>query len=174
MFDLTQNYFSLFDFEPTFDIDLDVLSQRYRVVQSQIHPDKFSGSSDQNQRLAVQYASRINEAFQCLKSPLERAKYLLTLKGVSLNLDTQSHVDNDFLMTQITLREQLESLASQKNPETGIQQLNHQIDEKISDLSMAFVNAYRLNEDKLALDAVVKWQFLVKLRRDVATFEESL
>jgi len=174
LFDLTQNYFALFDLEPTFDLDLDVLIQRYRIIQSQIHPDKFSGGSDQSQRLAVQYASRINEAFQCLKFPLERAKYLLALKGVNLNLDTQSHFDNDFLMTQIALREQLESLASQKNPEAGIQQLNDQIDQKIADLSNAFVNAYRLNENQLALDAVVKWQFLVKLRRDASTFEESL
>ncbi len=174
MFDFTQNYFALFDLEPTFDLDLNVLNQRYRVIQNQVHPDKFSGGSDQSQRLAVQYASWVNEAFQCLKDSLERAKYLLTLKGVNINLDTQSHFDNDFLMAQMDLREQLEGLSSQKNPESGVQQLNHQIDQKISDLSKAFVDAYRLNEDKLALDAVVKWQFLVKLHRDVSIFEESL
>jgi molecular chaperone HscB len=174
LFDLTQNYFSLFDLEPAFDLDLNILSQRYRVIQSQIHPDKFSGGSDQSQRLALQYASRVNEALHCLKDPLERAKYLLTLKGVTINLDTQSHVDSEFLMTQIELREQLAGLASQLNPESGIQSLNHKIDQKIADLSSAFVGAYHLNENQLALDAVVKWQFLVKLRRDVSTFEESL
>ena len=174
MFDLTQNYFQLFGLEPAFDLDLNVLNQRYRAIQAQVHPDKFVGKHDQEQRLAVQFTSFVNAAYLCLKQLLERAKYLLTLRKVEVNLDTQSHVDVDFLMTQITLREKLEALSAHKNAESGVAELNNEIDQKLAALSGIFAHAYRSDQNHLALDAVVKWQFLVKLQRDVSAFEESL
>lgn len=174
LFDFTRNYFQLFNLEPTFEIDTVALTQRYRDIQHQIHPDRFAGKNDQNQRMAVQFTSYVNEAFQCLKQPLERAKYLLELRGVAVNLDTQSHVDSDFLMAQIELREQLEQVAAQKNQAAAIKQLQKQISDKIDELSLAFASAYQQDNNPQAQDAVVKWQFLAKLQHDVTVLEDNL
>jgi len=172
LFDLTRNYFELFSLEPVFEIDTALLSQRYRDIQHQVHPDRFAGKNDQDQRLALQFTSYVNEAFQCLKQPLERAKYLLTLKGVEINLDTQSHFDSAFLMTQIEWREEMENLSKQKKPEAAIRQLQAQVNRKINELSAAFVSAYQQGNDKQAMDAVVKWQFLARLQHDIDALED--
>lgn len=174
LFDFNRNYFQLFDLDTSFEIDVELLTQRYRHIQHQIHPDRFAGKDDQNQRLAVQFTAYINEAFQCLKQPLERAKYLLKLKGLDINLDTQSHLDGEFLLAQMVLREELEAINRQNSPEQAIQRLQAQVNNKVGELSAAFVAAYQSDDDKAAVDAVVKWQFLVKLQRDIATLEDEL
>lgn len=173
LFDFNRNYFQLFDLDTRFEIDDELLKQRYRHIQHQIHPDRFAGKDDQNQRLAVQFTAYINEAFQCLKQPLERAKYLLKLKGIDIALDTQSHFDSEFLLTQMDLREQLANARHQKNPELAIQQLQAQVNSKIAALSAAFQNAWQQGKDKDAADAVVQWQFLLKLQHDAAVLEDS-
>ena len=173
LFDFNRNYFQLFDLDANFEIDAELLKQRYRDIQNQIHPDRFAGKDDQNQRLAVQFTAYINEAFQCLKQPLERAKYLLKLKGIDIALDTQSHFDSEFLLTQMDLREQLEGARHQKNPELALQQLQAQVNNKIAALSAAFQNAWQQGKDKDAADAVVQWQFLLKLQHDAAALEDS-
>ena len=174
LFDFNRNYFQLFDLDTGFEIDVELLNQRYRQIQNQIHPDRFAGKDDQNQRLAVQFTAFINEAFQCLKQPLERAKYLLKLKGLDINLDKQPQVDGEFLLAQMNLREELENINRHSNPELAIQNLRVQVTNKIGDLSAAFFAAYQQVDDKAAVDAVVKWQFLVKLQRDIATLEDEL
>jgi hypothetical protein len=52
--------------------------------------------------------------------------------------------------------------------------LQARVNSKIAELSAAFLVAYQHGDDKQALDAVVKWQFLLKLQRDVTALEESL
>jgi len=174
LLDLTQNYFSLFNLEPVFEVDLDLLAQRYRDAQYQVHPDKFAGKSDQEQRLAVQYAAFVNEAFQCLKQPLERAKYLLRLSGIELNLESQSHTDATFLMEQIELREALEAASISKNSELALQELAKILSTKIAALQQEFQRNFGARQYQLAKSSIAKWQFLVKLQHDVAKAEDNI
>ena len=44
--DLQQNFFSLFGIPLRFQLDLVLLEQQYRALQSQVHPDKFSDLSE--------------------------------------------------------------------------------------------------------------------------------
>ena len=77
-----QNHFELFHLPQQFAVDLKALDQAYRDVQNQVHPDKFARSPDAEKRVAMQWATRANEAYQTLKSPLRRATYLCELHGV--------------------------------------------------------------------------------------------
>ena len=74
---LTSNFFELFNLPIGFEIDTQDLAERYRSLQAAVHPDKFASSSDLERRIAIQQSARINEAFQTLKNPLQRARYLL-------------------------------------------------------------------------------------------------
>jgi len=83
MLNFSQNYFELFGLPNQFHTDLNALSERYRELQRVTHPDRYANASDQEKRIAMQGATLINEAFQTLKNPLQRAQYMLSLKGLN-------------------------------------------------------------------------------------------
>ena len=80
------NHFALFQMTPAFAIDAGALDAAYRELQGRVHPDKFASATDTEKRVAMQWATRANEAYQTLKNPLKRAAYLCELNGVDLGI----------------------------------------------------------------------------------------
>jgi molecular chaperone HscB len=103
-----QNHFELFHLPLRFTIDLDALGAAYREVQNQVHPDKFAHKPDAERRVAMQWATRANEAYQTLKNPLRRAAYLCELNGVDLQTESNTAMPPAFLMQQMEWREKLD------------------------------------------------------------------
>ena len=79
-----QNHFELFQLPQRYAVDAHALDNAYRDVQSRVHPDKFVNATDAEKRVAMQWATRANEAYQTLKNPQKRAQYLCELHGVEL------------------------------------------------------------------------------------------
>lgn len=174
MLDLTQNYFGLFGLQPVFDLDMDVLTLRYREIQSAIHPDRFVGKSDQAQRQAVQSAAFVNEAYQCLKMPLLRAEYLLRLQGHEMQQEERTHQDSEFLLEQMQLREQLEMVEQQKDPFRALERWLADLANRTQSMQEAFGKAWQTGDTARAVDSVLKWKFLVKLRTDADKLRDHL
>jgi len=105
--DLQDNYFKLFAQECLFRIDGMQLDQHYRSLQAQVHPDKHVHLSATEQRVAMQYSTQVNEAYQTLRNPLRRARYLLSLHGVDTEEETNTVMPADFLMAQMEWREEI-------------------------------------------------------------------
>lgn len=103
--DFNADYFTLFQLPRQFRLDRADLDTRYRDVQNQVHPDRFAHGGDAEKRLSMQWATRANEAYQTLKKPLDRAKYLLHLAGVDLQAESNTAMDPAFLMEQMEWRE---------------------------------------------------------------------
>ena len=99
----TQTHFELFELPVSFEVDLSDLSQRYRELQRVVHPDKFVNASDRERLLSVEKAAAINEAYQILKSPQRRARYMLELQGILFDDEKDMALDPAFLMEQIEL-----------------------------------------------------------------------
>ena len=78
---LKQNHFQLFSLPEQYRLEHSQLDARYRDLQRSVHPDRFASASDQERRLSVQHAAQINEAFETLRDPLKRGRYLLQLRG---------------------------------------------------------------------------------------------
>jgi molecular chaperone HscB len=110
-----QNHFALFNLPQQFTIDANALDLAYRQVQSQVHPDKFAAGSDTEKRVAMQWATRANEAYQTLKSPLKRASYLCELQGVDLETESNTAMPRAFLMQQMEWRELLDDAKAGKD-----------------------------------------------------------
>lgn len=99
------DHFSLFQLSPVFALDVADLDRRYREIQAQVHPDRFASAGEAERRLSMQWATRVNEAYQALKKPLERAKYLLHLAGHDIQAENNTAMPVEFLMEQMEWRE---------------------------------------------------------------------
>ncbi|MFJ9449812.1 MULTISPECIES: Fe-S protein assembly co-chaperone HscB [unclassified Herbaspirillum] len=110
-----QNHFALFQLPQRFAVDLAALEKAYHGVQNQAHPDKFAHATGAEKRVAMQWATRANEAYQTLKNPLKRATYLCELNGVDLETESNTAMPTAFLMQQMEWREELDDARAGKN-----------------------------------------------------------
>lgn len=161
--DLQLDFFSLFNLPRRFQLDRDTLERHYRALQSQVHPDKFAHLSDSERRQAVQWAARVNEAYQTLCSPLARGRYLLSLHGVDTQEDTNTAMPVDFLMRQMELREALEEARQNKDVD-ALNALQAQVDKTIQDLQQALARELDEQQDyQAACETVRKLKFVEKI-----------
>ena len=110
-----QNHFALFQLPQRFAIDLTALEKAYHGVQNQAHPDKFAHATGAEKRVAMQWATRANEAYQTLKNPLKRATYLCELNHVDLQTESNTAMPTAFLMQQMEWREELDDAKAGKD-----------------------------------------------------------
>lgn len=168
---LNQNYFELFGLPIEFRIDTDLLNDRYLGLQKEVHPDNFAAGTDQEKRLSMQWATFINTANATLKSPLARAIYLLELHDVKM--ENNPELPPDFLMQQIELREQLESI---EDADGNLEKLDDFKQEARLVMSKIETNfAVAIGEDlAMAEKAVYELQFMSKLLVSADHLEEKL
>ena len=105
---LQDDDFTLFGLPPQFALDRAQLDERWRTLQAQVHPDKFAADGAAAQRVAMQWAVRVNEAYRRLKTPLERASYLCELRGATIGAENNTAMPAAFLMQQMEWREALD------------------------------------------------------------------
>jgi molecular chaperone HscB len=103
--DFSQNHFELLGLPVRFAVEAPRLERGYRELQSQVHPDRFATASEAERRVAMQWATRANEAYRTLRDPLERARYLLQLRGYDTEEESNTSMPADFLMQQMEWRE---------------------------------------------------------------------
>lgn len=102
------DHFSLFGLPQRFALDPAALEGAYKFVQAKVHPDRFVAASPAERRVAMQWATRANEAFAVLRSPLQRAAYLCELRGFPIDAESNTTMPREFMMRQMELREALE------------------------------------------------------------------
>jgi len=169
-----RNYFELFDLPVGFALDQEQLGERYRQVQRELHPDRYASASAHEQRLAVQYSALVNEAYATLRKPLPRALYLLELSGMNRETIESQPLDGGFLITQMELREKLETIGELVNPEPVVDHLLAEIGEDIAVQLAEFARVYAAGDTARAATACVKMQYLDKLLAEAERIESSL
>lgn len=112
MLSLLADDFELFAMARQFELDRAELDERWKTLQREAHPDRFSAQGSAAQRLAMQWSVRINEAYQRLKDPLRRAAYLCELQGHDIQAESNTAMPASFLMQQMQWREALEEASS--------------------------------------------------------------
>ena len=105
---LQDDDFTLFGLPQRFALDRAALDQQWRDLQAQVHPDKFASEGTAAQRVAMQWAVRVNEAYRRLKEPLARAQYLCELQGAAIQAENNTAMPAAFLMHQMSWREALD------------------------------------------------------------------
>ena len=105
---LDDDDFTLFGLPERFALDRSGLDLQWRALQAQVHPDRFAAEGPAAQRVAMQWAVRVNEAYQRLKDPLKRAAYLCERRGAPVNAEDNTAMPGPFLLQQMAWREALE------------------------------------------------------------------
>ena len=171
---MPQSYFELFTLEPAFDIDLTLLESHYRKIQSESHPDRFVNASSSEKLKSMQMATQANAAYQVLKNPASRAKYLLEQQGIEAISETNTAMPADFLMQQMEWRETLEDAKAAKNI-NAVDQLLNEIKQEAQSLNKTLVLLIDEKQDYAsATDATRKLIFIDKVCADIHKVIEQI
>lgn len=158
---MTQNYFELFNLPEKFQIDLEMLQENYRAIQKEIHPDRFATSSENEKVQSMIKSTQANDAFQTLKYPIKRAKYILSLhKSVE-----KITLPPDFLMQQMEWEEHFETI--EKNS-SELTEFKSTINKKYKEYSLLI--STQIDDDQNWSDAAIsidKLYFIEKLLQKI-------
>ncbi|CAF0735590.1 unnamed protein product [Adineta ricciae] len=132
------DYFRLFDFSRSFEIDTKQLTRIFRNKMKLLHPDLFTNKSDTEKQHSQDQSSLLNEAYKTLLSPLARAHYLLKLENITLE-ESPVQLEPDFLMRIMEINEDLAEIIS-KNESFPMElaiEMRQEIDDHMKQLSTA-------------------------------------
>lgn len=165
------SFFDLFALPAVFNIDARSLERAYRVVQTRVHPDKFAATGSTEQRQAAQWAALANEAYQTLKHPLQRARYLVSLNGIDPGVHTAPVA---FLATQLELREAVQDAKVTRNLQ-ALAELQHSLQRDLSALHEMLAQQLDAARDYAAAAQTVQMlQFLDKLAAEINAALDAL
>ncbi len=161
-----QNHFDLFQLPHRFALDGAVLDAAYREVQGRVHPDRFVQAGDMEKRVAMQWATQTNEAYQTLKNPLKRAAYLCELNGADLKSESNTAMPSAFLIQQMEWREALQEARAERN-RTALEALDKEW-RSARQAHMKQIEARLDAQDyALASQSVREWMFFEKFGEDL-------
>ena len=168
---LNDDDFTLFGLPPRFALDRAALDDCWRALQARVHPDRFVGEGAAAQRIAMQWAVRVNEAYQRLKNPLQRGAYLCELRGAPIQAENNTAMPTSFLMQQMAWREALDDAADA----AAVERLDDEVaaDEKalLAELGRTLDE---LGDAPAAAQQVRALMFVARFRSDIARRVEAL
>ena len=129
--------FELFGLPRRYALERADLDARRRTLQAEVHPDRFAAAGVAAQRAAMQWAVRVNEAYERLKNPLTRAAYLCELNGVPIAAEDNTAMPPEFLMQQMNWRESLDDADTREAVKRIAGELESHCNEAYSTLAAA-------------------------------------
>ena len=156
------DHFTLFGLKPAFRINALSLDKRFREIQARVHPDRFAHAGESERRVSLQWATRVNEAYQTLKNPIARARYLLDLAGRSANMESNTAMPPEFLMEQMEWREAVAEARAGRDADE-LEQLHHRVKQRMNERYEQLAGSLDEQDYARAADRVRRLMFLDKL-----------
>jgi molecular chaperone HscB len=161
---LDSDDFALFGLPRRFALDSVALAERWRAMQGEVHPDRFAADASASQRVAMQWAVRVNEAYQRLKDPLARALYLCDLAGHRLDPNDRHAMPPAMLAQQIEWREQLADAPSAD----AVRALEAEVTGELGRIQAGVrADLDDRHDAGAAVPKLREWMFLARLREEV-------
>jgi len=160
------DHFGLFGLPARFDLDAQALESAWRAVAAQVHPDRYATASPAERRVAMQWAARANEAYRLLRDPMLRARYLCEQAGVDLQTESNTAMDPEFLMQQMTWREMLDDARDDAEALTALQT---ELQQARATMRATLTRLLDQERDYAAAGLKVReWMFVEKLAEELA------
>lgn len=150
-----------------FSIDLRALKREFLQLQARAHPDMHPQT---DKKRAEALSARINEAYKTLQSPLLRAQYLLSLRGIEVAADETATVeDPELLMEVLEAREQIEEAAREEDL-TAMKAIN---EERVRASEATLEQAFKDDNVALAKSEAVKLRYWINIRDSIDSWEQG-
>ena len=162
------NPFEIFGLKPQFRIDKQMLDEKYFEIQKKVHPDRFASASDAEKRVAQQWATLINDAYQKLSDPIQCGKVLCALRGHPIDEDSSGSISEEFLFEQLERREAIAD-AKGAGDTAELEVMKKAIEKEKNELLNEVADAFDVKSDvSLAAEDLKKVMFL---NRQLLDFE---
>jgi len=108
------DHFEILGLKPSFSVSQHELKSAYMKLISELHPDRHTLKSLDEQYLFQEKASQVTRAYTILSNPHERAVHLMRLAGKPIDEhSTGKLVGSMFLMEIMELREKIEEISGE-------------------------------------------------------------
>jgi len=164
------NYFDIIGVKKDFDIAHDQVQQKYKQLQTLLHPDKFGQKSEEEKEISENLSSLVNKAYSTLINPLDRGLYILKLHNVSIPEETTS-LEPEFLMEIMEINEQIEEASEDKGKTLELLKINRSVlDSLTKQISQSFHNE-NIDEAKRLL---IKMKYYISIENRLKQLKQSL
>lgn len=171
---VNQTHFALFHMPETYALDRDKLDAAYREMQNTAHPDRFAAKPEAEQRVAMQWATQVNEAYQTLKHPVNRGVYLLRLRGIDALDATDTKMAPAFLMQQMEWREAIDEARGARSV-TALDTLTDELRRTHRSIEAQLtVHLDQTHDNEAAREAVRQLRFMDKLLAEIGEVYEEI
>lgn len=155
-----------------FTPDLAALRREYLSLQSKAHPDLAPAS---RKRQAEALSTRVNEAYKTLTSPLKRAQYLLSLRGIdvedeSAKLGEEAEEDKELLMEVMEVREQVDEAEREEDLEV----LREENDTRMKGSVEVLEKAFGEGDLDMARKEAVRLRYWVNIEESIQGWEKGV
>jgi molecular chaperone HscB len=123
-----------------------------------------------DKKRAEALSARINEAYKTLQTPLLRAQYLLTLRGIEVAEDETAKVeDPELLMEVLDAREQIEEAQSEED----LLEMKNTNYARIRGSEEVLSQAFEEDNIELARSEAVKLRYWVNIKESIDDWEKG-
>ncbi|BFF99763.1 iron-sulfur cluster co-chaperone protein HscB [Drosophila madeirensis] len=167
--DAAINYFELLNFPTNFNLEGQQLTQRFRQLQTLVHPDKFSNKTSREQTNSADWSSLINKAYKTLATPIERGQYLLQLEGQQMPQDN-SALNKEFLMAMMERNEEVE----EAQDSAALAELNSQIVRELEAMTRKLGSQFEGKDLAGVTGTLVEMKYLLSIQASIKQKQQSL
>ena len=164
--------FSLPD-KRTIAIDMVALESSFKKLQRQFHPDKFATASVEEKAISAANSSVVNQAYQILKSRVDRINYVLTNYYKVHVLEEGGSFDDPALMAEVfDLRERVDEASSGSDSDANATRLVllKEVESALEQLGSKLETLMKKQGDAAIEDitkTAVRFKYLSKVREEI-------
>nr|CAD7459974.1 unnamed protein product [Timema tahoe] len=150
----SSTYFDIIGVAPTYNVSLSELTSRYRMLQSSLHPDRFSNRSEEEKIISEDYSALVNAAYSTLLHPMKRGLYMLQLRGVSLE-------EGDIQTSPLLLMEVMERNEElvEARDEASVKRIAADNKQRLDQLAREAVKAFQAEDISTAQQILIKMKY---------------
>lgn len=142
------DHFSVFGLERHLALCPEALEQRFHELSRRYHPDLQRGAGSRERLIALENASRVNQAYRALREPLQRAAHLVELEG---GADAEPAPPSELFEEILEIGELMDALEGSSGSER--ERTMHQLQEHHRRLTLL----HDAEAERLTMELFPKW-----------------